>query len=459
MNEKNYDLVLIGAGIMSATLATMIMETRPTLKLLIIEKLDKPAMESSSALNNAGTGHAGLCELNYTKVVNDVVDISKAINVNKQFNQSKQFWSYLVEKNVIKNTFIHNIPHISFVSGSESVQNLAKRWEALKSNENFDNMEFTKDSNILKKWIPLIMSGRSLNEPIAATKVDNGTDVDFGNLTNQLIDYLSKSVEIVFNKTVLDITKKSDSWSIDIGDRTVLTKNVFVGAGGAALTLLQKSNIPEINGYGGFPVSGKWLICKNKDIINKHNAKVYGESSVGTPPMSVPHLDTRIINGEKVLLFGPYAGFSTKFLKYGKKSDLFKSLNLNNIGTMLSAGANNIDLTKYLIGEILKDKQKRFDKLKEYYPEANINDWEDSIAGQRVQVIKNENGHAIIEFGTEIIASSDGTMIGLLGASPGASTSVSIMLNVIDKMFGDSTEISKILFGQNKKSEKILNLL
>ena len=260
-----------------------------------------------------------------------------------------------------------------------------------------------------------------------------------------MIEYVSSSVDIFYNAAVTNLQKIENGWEIKIKNTVVTTNKIFVGAGGAALTLLQKSKIPEIKGYGGFPVSGKWLICDNPAVVNKHNAKVYGKASVGSPPMSVPHFDTRIVNGEKILLFGPYAGFSTKFLKYGDKLDLIKSLTFSNIGTMIKAGISNFNLTKYLIKEVTKDKNQKFEILKDYFPNADIKDWKESIAGQRVQIIKEENGEAIIEFGTEVVGSKDGSIVGLLGASPGASTAVSIMINVIDKMYGNQPKLNNII--------------
>ena len=433
--DGKYDVVLIGAGVMSATLATMLHEIRPTIDILIIESQTFPAMESSAAFNNAGTGHAGFCELNYSVLKDDKVDISKAIGVNTAFEQSKQLWATLVQDKKIKNDFVHQVPHISFVTGEENVSFLEKRYNAMKEHYLFQDIEFSKDFNVISEWCPLITTGRNKAEIIGATRVKRGLDVDYGNLTNQLFASLSRHVTFQFNSTVNTITKTGDTWSVRWNDSFIIkTDNVFVGAGGAALTLLQNANIPEIKKYGGFPVSGQWLICDNQEIVKQHEAKVYGKASIGSPPMSVPHLDTRLINGKKYLLFGPYAGFSTKFLKAGNWTDLFKSINWDNLWVMIKAGLNNFGLTKYLVSEVLKNDDDKFRVLKQYYPEAKKADWKLSSAGQRVQVIKEVNGKAVIEFGTEVVGSADGTIIGLLGASPGASTAVHIMYDVIKKM-------------------------
>lgn len=445
MKNKDYDLVLIGAGIMSATLASLVREFDSDKKILIIEKLDAPALESSSVLNNAGTGHAGFCELNYTPIKDGEIDITKAVQINEQFKQSKEFWAHLVNNNHLTTDFIHRVPHISLVTGADDVDFLEKRWNALKQHHMFGDMEFTKDINIIKEWVPLVAEGRDKNTPIAATRMLRGVDVDYGNLTMQLIKYVSSSVDIFYNTHVTDIQKIEDGWEVRIKDIAITTDKVFVGAGGGALILLQKSEIPEIKGYGGFPVSGKWLICDNPSVANRHHAKVYGKASVGAPPMSVPHLDTRIVNGEKILLFGPYAGFSTKFLKYGNRFDLIKSLTLSNIGTMIKAGISNFGLTKYLVKEVARNKNQKFEVLKDYFPNADIKDWKESVAGQRVQVIKEEDGKAIIEFGTEVVASADGSIVGLLGASPGASTAAAIMVKVIEKMYGNQPKLNEVV--------------
>jgi len=442
---QKYDAVLIGAGIMSSTLATFLKILNPNISIKIIERMESAGLESSGSLNNSGTGHAGFCELNYTvEKDNGVIDITKAINVNESFNKSIEFWKYLSDNKFISPDFIHKVPHVSFVTGSDNVEYLKKRYESMKLHTNFKNMVFSDDLDVLKDWLPLVMNGRDKSIPIAATKVDEGTDVDFGFLTQELLNYLSSTVDIQYNSEVTSLKKKDDNWIITIKDRNLNKKEiiesnfVFIGAGGAALTLLEKSDIEEAKGYGGFPVSGKWLICDNPKIVEQHFAKVYGKASVGAPPMSVPHLDTRIINGKKSLLFGPYAGLTSKFLKNGSSTDLFSSLTPSNIHPMLSAGMHNISLTKYLIQQAMLSDEDRFDMLLDYYPTANKNDWRLEDAGLRVQIIKRgEKETGVIEFGTEVICSKDKTLSALLGASPGASTSVEIMLELLERCFPD----------------------
>lgn len=448
--KTEVDVVLIGAGIMSATLGTLINELSPDINIEILERLDVVAAESSDAWNNAGTGHSALCELNYTPQQADgSVKIDKAINIAEQYEVSKQFWSYLVEKGIIKNPshFIRQVPHMSAVFGEKDVQFLKTRFETLTKQNLFKGMEYTEDTTTLNQWVPLMMAGRDANEPIAATKMDIGTDVNFGALTRDLVEYLDakENIKLSLNQEVKDIDREDDGrWEVEVKDlatgekREILAKFVFIGAGGHSLLLLEKSGIPEAKGYGGFPVGGQWLRCTNEEIIKQHHAKVYGKASVGAPPMSVPHLDTRYIDGKQALLFGPYAGFSTKFLKKGSYFDLPASIKLSNIRPMLSAGLDNLPLTKYLITEVMKKPQDKLDSLKQFMPTAKLEDWAIEKAGQRVQVIKKDPKHGgILEFGTEVVSSADGSIAALLGASPGASTSVAIMINLLKRCFPD----------------------
>ncbi|QKG51794.1 malate:quinone oxidoreductase [Hymenobacter sp. BRD67] len=442
------DIVLIGAGIMSATLGILLKELDPDLTIAVYERLDAVAAESSDAWNNAGTGHSAFCELNYTPQRPDgSIDISKADKIAEQFELSKQLWASLVQGGQLPDpeAFIHSIPHMSFVWGAENVEYLRKRHAALLSSPLFAGMEFSDDPAQIEKWIPLVMDGRDRSQPIAATRMAIGTDVNFGALTRALFTQLSQQPGVTFElgQAIEDFRHKSDGlWRVKVRSRAtgksrkVRTRFVFIGAGGGSLTLLEKSGIPEASGFGGFPVSGQWLKCTRPDVIARHDAKVYGKAAVGSPPMSVPHLDTRQINGRRELLFGPYAGFSTKFLKKGSYADLFRSIELGNIRPLLYAGARNIPLTKYLIGQVLQTPEQRIAALREYYPEARPEDWQLEVAGQRVQVIKKDKkAGGVLEFGTEVVTAADGSIAALLGASPGASTAVSIMLDLVQRCF------------------------
>lgn len=452
INEKNVstdcDVILIGAGVMSATLGVMLKELNSAIRINIYERLDRMAGESSDAWNNAGTGHSALCELNYTPLEEDgTVNISKAVKIIESFEISKQLWAYLVGHGYFASPqdFINQVPHMSFVEGEEDVEYLRKRFEALQKCHLFDGMEFSTDFEQIKSWVPLMMAERNPDEPIAATRTIHGTDLNFGTLTQSLCQHLKDKfeVDVFLNHEVETLEQLDDKvWKLRVEDqstgeeRFVTSQFVFIGAGGGSLRLLEKSDIPEAEGYGGFPVSGQWLVCKNEQIIAQHGAKVYGKAKVGTPPMSVPHLDSRIINGKKELLFGPFAGFSTKFLKEGSYLDLPASISFDNILPMLNVGIHNLPLTKYLIQQVMLSMEEKVDVLREFIPTAKDEDWELAIAGQRVQVIrKDEEDGGVLEFGTEVVTAKDGTIAALLGASPGASTSVVVMLEVMEECF------------------------
>ncbi|MBD2840070.1 malate:quinone oxidoreductase [Pseudomonas sp. JM0905a] len=452
--EKTVDVLLIGAGIMSASLGTYLHELEPDWTIDIYERLDQVAAESSNPWNNAGTGHSAFCELNYTPETADGgIDISKAVAINESFEISKQFWAYQVERNVLSNpkSFINGVPHMSFVWGDDNIAFLKKRHAALQHSSLFRGMEYSEDHEQISKWVPLVMEGRPADQKVAATRMAIGTDVNFGEITRQLIDSLAKSDKVSLNlkHEVRDIKRNDDgTWTVvvaDLGDNEAVTsvkaKFVFIGAGGGALKLLQQSGIPEAEGYAGFPVGGQFLMTRNPEVVAQHQAKLYGKASVGSPPMSVPHLDTRVIDGQKVLLFGPFATFSTKFLKNGSLLDMFGALTTDNIGPMTNAGLDNIPLSTYLMGQLMLSQADRMHELREYFPDARDEDWELLTAGQRVQVIKKdaEKG-GILQFGTEVVSSADGSIAALLGASPGASTAAPIMLTVLEKTFKDKVQ-------------------
>jgi malate dehydrogenase (quinone) len=438
------DVVLVGAGVMSATLGTMLKELQPNLSIQMFERADAVSAESSDAMNNAGTGHSGFAELNYTPETADGgIDTHKAVDINEQFEISKQFWAYQVQKQYLgaPQTFINNVPHMSFVWGDDNIAYLHKRYDALQKENLFKGMVYTEDKDQLKKWIPLVMTGRNPQQKIAATRMEIGTDVNFGALTRSMVTHLTGTHGMTLNlRTQVEDIKRGDNglWNVTVKNladnkvTTVRARFVFIGAGGGALPLLEKTGIPEAKGYGGVPVGGQWLVTNNQALIAAHDAKVYGKASVGSPPMSVPHLDTRVIDGKKALLFGPFATFSTKFLKNGSWIDMPGSINAGNVKPMFTAGVDNIPLTRYLIGQVMNTPEERLATLRDYLPEARLEDWTLVNAGQRVQIVKDDpKKGGILQFGTEVVASKDGSVTALLGASPGASTAAPIMLKVL----------------------------
>jgi malate dehydrogenase (quinone) len=447
---KSVDVLLIGAGIMSATVGTLLKALDPALSIAIVERLDDCGLESSAGWNNAGTGHAANCELNYTTPKPDgSIDISKALEVNVEFDLSRQLWTHLVRNGAIPDpsVFIRSCPHMSFVIGHDDVAFLRKRFEAMSAHHCWTGMQYSQDPNEIGLWAPNIVEGRAADVPIAATRMVTGADVDYGTLTHLLVKQLTEQsgASVHYRHEVVDLEKQGDGrWKVEAkneatGDTvTTVAKFVFVGAGGGALLLIQKSGIPEAEGYGGFPVSGRWLRCDNPEVAHRHKVKVYGKAAHGSPPMSVPHLDMRVVNGQHSLLFGPYAGFSTKFLKEGSYLDLFKSVRLANLGPLLDVSAHSFRLEEYLVGQVVQTSHEQFETLQTFFPMAKREDWKEAIAGQRVQIIKPDGEEGgTLQFGTELLASQDKSIVALLGASPGASTAAFIAIEVLQKCFVD----------------------
>lgn len=448
-SEETVDVVLIGGGIMSATLGSLISQLQPDWTIRLYERLGEVAQESSNAWNNAGTGHAALCELNYMPENPDgTVSAAKAVSINEQFQISRQYWAYLVAQGALPepHNFINSTPHMTFVRGSANIEYLRKRVAALKDQPLFPDLEYTEDLERIAEWTPLLAKKRNPKARVAATRIEAGTDVDFGALTKYLMeDMSSRGASIQTNHQVTWLKRQKDgTWKLrlrhTVGNtpKTVRARFVFVGAGGGALALLQHSGIPEIKGFGGFPISGQFLRTTDPKIVAQHQAKVYGKAAVGAPPMSVPHLDTRVVDGETALLFGPYAGFTPKFLKTSTWFDLPFSIRLHNLWPMIQVGLKNFDLVKYLVGELMANREKKMKALREFMPTAKTGDWELITAGQRVQVMKKDpQKGGVLQFGTEVITGADGTIAGLLGASPGASTAAPIMLDLLGRCFPD----------------------
>ena len=447
--QERPDIVLIGAGVMSASFAALIRSLDPSLSITMFESLESCAKESSEAWNNAGTGHAAYCELNYTSRRKDgSIDIAKALDVNTEFDLSRQLWAHLVTAGWIDDpaAFIRRCPHMSFVQGEENVAFLRARYDAMVRHHCFDTMSYSEDPSVIAQWAPLMMARRRPGVPVAATRVEQGTDVDFGTLTRKLFARLRQESGVALHYrhkvTALD-REPGGRWRVSVLNRetgeakTVSAGFVFVGAGGAALDLLKSADLPEAHGYAGFPVSGLFLHADNLDLCQRHTAKVYGKAAVGSPPMSVPHLDTRIIGGRPYLLFGPYAGFTTKFLKSGRWSDLPRSITTDNAKAMFDVMVDNRDLVRYLIGQVMQKSSARFRALQEFYPSARSHDWRVAVAGQRVQIIKTENGRGTLKFGTEVLSTKDHSLAAVLGASPGASIAASVALKVVQQNFAD----------------------
>ncbi|QMI05874.1 malate dehydrogenase (quinone) [Citrobacter sp. RHB25-C09] len=449
--EQETDVLLIGGGIMSATLGTYLQELEPDWSMTMVERLDGVAQESSNGWNNAGTGHSALMELNYTpKKADGSISIEKAVEINETFQISRQFWAHQVNSGVMHDprSFITTVPHMSFVWGDENVNFLRARYAALQQSTLFRGMRYSEDHAQIKEWAPLVMEGRDPQQKVAATRTEIGTDVNYGEITRQLIASLQKkpNFALKLSTEVRGFKRNEDNtWTVTVADlkngeaeHHIKAKFVFIGAGGAALKLLQETGIPEADEYAGFPVGGQFLVAENPDVVNRHLAKVYGQASVGAPPMSVPHIDTRVLDGKRVVLFGPFATFSTKFLKNGSLWDLLSSTTTSNFMPMVNVGLDNFDLVKYLISQVMLSEDDRFDALKEYYPQAKKEDWRLWQAGQRVQIIKrDEDKGGVLRLGTEVVSDKEGTVAALLGASPGASTAAPIMLHLMETVFKD----------------------
>ncbi len=445
------DVVLIGGGIMSATLGTVLRQLDPSMSIVLLERLDGPAQESSDGWNNAGTGHAANCEMNYTPQRADgSIDIAKALEVNVEFDLSRQLWSFLIQAGALPDPsrFIRSAPHCAFVTGAENVAFLKARHAAMSAHHCFAGMDYSEDAATISSWAPLVIEGRDPAAPIAATRMVTGADVDYGTLTRLLIDALGQKDDFDARYGAeVDALSRDDDGLWTVGYRphgadgiggSIRARFVFAGAGGASLTMLQKSGIPEGRGYGGFPVSGIWLRCDNPAVVGRHHVKVYGKAAHGSPPMSVPHLDMRVFAGRHSLLFGPFAGFSPKFLRNGSYLDLARSVRPSNLLPLIGVASHGLQLEEYLADQVVLSENGRVETLRQFYPNADPADWHEETAGQRVQIIKPDGrGGGTLEFGTELVGAADGSFVALMGASPGASTAVAIALDVLTRCFGN----------------------
>ncbi|WP_346535921.1 malate dehydrogenase (quinone) [Micromonospora sp. DPT] len=444
--SKDWDVVLVGGGIMSATLGVLLSEVQPDWRITVVERLDEAGLESSSAWNNAGTGHAGLCEFNYTPRRPDgTVDTSSAVRIGEQFVSSLVFWAGLVERGVLgpPETFTRSVPHLGFGRGADGVAYLRARWEALRDHPLFADQEFSEDPAVLASWLPLMFEGRTGDEPVAVTRSAQGTDVDFGALTRQLLSALQQRGGVVrTHQEVTSLRRQGETWVVRVRDRgtghrrQLRAPYVFVGAGGGTLPLLQSAGVPETRRYGAFPISGQFLRTDRPDLVAAHRGKVYGHAAPGAPPISVPHLDLRVVDGQEALLFGPFAAFTPRFLTRGRLTDLVRSVRPGNLPVLAAAARDNRSLVAYLLRQVAQSADARTAALRQFVPSARPDDWTLITAGQRVQVLKKTGGRGtMVGFGTEIVTSAGGSLAALLGASPGASTAASTMLEVLAASF------------------------
>ncbi len=443
---EEWDAVLVGGGVMSATLGVLLAEVRPDWRIAVLERLDEAGCESSAAWNNAGTGHAGLCEFNYTPRRPDgTVDTAGAVRIAEQFAASLVFWARLAERGVLgpPEAFVRSVPHLGLGRGTDGVVYLRARFEALRGSPLFADLEFSDDPGVLASWLPLVSAGRPDGEPIAATRAAQGTDVDFGVLTRQLLGALrERGGEVRLRTEVTSLRRRDGRWELAVRDRPTGDRRrlragwVFVGAGGGTLPLLQSARVPEVRRYGGFPISGRFLRADRPELVAAHRAKVYGHAEPGGPPISVPHLDLRVVDGRESLLFGPFAAFSPRFLTRGRLSDLARSVRPGNLPVLLASARDNRSLVAYLVRQVTAAPSTRMAALRRFVPTARDEDWTLVEAGQRVQVLKETGGRGtIVGFGTEVVTSAGGSLAGLLGASPGASTAVAAMLDVLAVCF------------------------
>ncbi|WP_076478429.1 malate dehydrogenase (quinone) [Williamsia sterculiae] len=440
--DTHADVVLIGGGIMSATLGSMLAVLEPRWRVVVLERAGALASESSDAWNNAGTGHSGFCELNYMP---DPTNGSKASIIAAQFLASRQWWSYLAAQGLLDpTTFISTTAHMDVVFGEHDIAYLRERFDTLITDPLFGGMEFSDDPSVIARWAPLVMEGRPAAQRVAATRHPGGTDVDFGALTRGLTTVITScGGEVRLGHDVRSLRRDaSGSWVVRCrnrdGEFSVRSPQVFVGAGGHALRLLQRAHLPEVRGYAVLPVGAAFLRCSDPTVVSRHRSKVYGQAAVGAPPMSVPHLDRRVVDGTPHLMFGPYATFSTKLLTRGRWTDFFTTVRSHNMVVILAAMVQNVSLIRYLIGQLAARPRHRFRQLQRYYPRARRDQWTLVAAGQRAQLITPDRRRiGVIQQGTELIVSADGSMSGLLGASPGASTAVPIMVDLLRRCFPD----------------------
>lgn len=434
------NVIIIGAGIMGTTLATLAKELAPELDVTILERLDHAGAGNSWVFNNAGTGHEANCELNYTPVDEEVISVEKALKIHAQFNIAKQFWAHLIEKGAIKDpkSFINRTKHCTIVSEA-SIEELRLRFKEMSAHHFFENMQFSEDFDEIKSWIPYLMEERPRDQKMAATVIETGTDVNFGALTEQMAAHAVQElgVKIEYGTHVKRVHRSpTGRWLIEAEQNGSPIQHradvLFVGAGGGAFPLLKKSHLPFRSRFSGFPVGGRFLQAPiSEEQAEQYRAKTYGKAAVGAPPMSVPHLDLRVAEGQHYLLFGPFASFKPVLEKGRGFFDYLSSMRLHDIPGLLNVALEHFPLVKYLVSETFKGEKSMFEELESFAPGMSRKfNWKAIEAGQRVQIIKDGD----LQMGTEILVSSDKTYGTLLGASPGASVSPEVMLRCLEQL-------------------------
>lgn len=444
MVSETVDVALIGAGIMSATLGTLLQQVEPGWSIAVFEARDGVAQESSDAWNNSGTGHSGFCELDYATARSDgSLDISKPIAVNEMFQVTRQFWTSLIASGRLPaaERFVHPTPHMAFVTGESHVAFVRAWHDTLTREPLFAGMGFSDDIRQIANWSRALTDGRGRAEPIAATFEASGTEVDYGTLARLLMDSMvARGAQLNLGHRVTKLAREGDRWRLthgsDAGTGTIRARFAFIGAGGGSLALLRSAGVREVAGHAGFPVSGKFLMTHDPQVVALHRVKAYGKADTGMPSIGATHLDHRTLDGREAVMFGPYAGFTPKFLKYGSRWDLPRSVRRDNLGPLLAVARDNPGLLRYLVGELTAPRDKQLRALKRLMPEARDADWRLVTAGQRLQIIRTgPAGRGQLHFGTELMTPPEGNLAALLGASPGASTAVPIMIDVLNRCF------------------------
>ena len=275
--------------------------------------------------------------------------------------------------------FINPVPHVSFVTGEDGRAYMRARHEALAAQPLFDGLEYSDDPAELAEWTPLMMAGRDPRQLVAATRSAAGTDVNFGALTRMLLeDAADRGVAVHCQPARHEprparptAAGRSPCRDTVTGERRTVRRPVRLRR--------RRRRRAAAAAEGGHPGDRRASAASRSAASScapappswsQHQAKVYGQAAVGAPPMSVPHLDPRVIDGDHSLMFGPYAGFSPKFLKAGSMFDLPRSVKPNNLGSMLGVARTELALTRYLVNELLQSGADRHQTLRAFVPDG-----------------------------------------------------------------------------------------